>query len=1273
MIIKDNFKALLRHLQFIEEGNIFTKNFNNDIFLLVDFKNEQLEYPEVAGLKINERQTCNFSQAENAVVFECVHKLLAKGYQPKHIELEPKWKVGHGASGGRADILVKNQRDKPLLIIECKTYGKEFDKAWKETLDDGGQLFSYAQQIAETEFLCLYASEFDVKNDILLINQRVIAHRDNKKILEQGNKLLSFKDASNVKKRYEVWKETYQLEYTQTGIFEENIQAYQIGKNKYALDVDTRLITDKDKEGKYHQFRTILRQHNIARRETAFEVLVNLFLSKIVDEEENKNDLKFYWKGVVYDNYYDFVDRLQNLYQIGMRKFLNDEIMYISNDEIDNAFWAAKNRRNATKKTIKEYFRKLKFFSNNAFSFINVHNERLFNKNAKVLVEIVQMWQNLRLKTKEQNQFLGDMFEFFLDNSIKQSEGQFFTPIPITKFIVMSLPLADKIQHASEPLRVIDYACGAGHFLTEYAHQIKPLVEQYKGTELAEYYSNIVGIEKEDRLAKVAKVSAYMYGQEQIKILEEDALSDIAGVKLANFNVLVANPPFAVEGFLANLTEKQKEQYELIKTTGINSNTNNVQCFFIERAKQLMAPGGMVGIIVPSSVLSNSDATHVGTREILLKYFDIVAIVELGSGTFGKTGTNTVVLFLRRKVQKPEPAEHYQNRVDDYFDGLPENTKEQVIYQDWYLIEKYCEYTELPVVEYKKLFGATVDNIDDLDELFNTDIFKDYLDDFNGSTEIKNLKRKPIFKNKSKVEQDKELNQRLIGYLFAIEKEKLLYFMLAYESEQQVLIVKSPSGNKEQKQFLGYEWSGAKGNEGIKYSGGSTVNDIVTPLFDPNDVCNIEKINYLIQQNFLGIKPTSKQVDHVTYANVSDILDFSRKDFNKAFSLTPKKSVSINTKWELVKLENVMTIVRGASPRPINNFITSDVSGVNWIKIGDVKEDSKYIIQTEEKITQEGALKSRPVKVGDFILSNSMSFGRPYILRIDGCIHDGWLLMTDFVKELDKDYLYEILSYKTTQQQFIENAGGGVVQNLNTERVKSVKIPLPPKKVQQQIVSECEVIDKNVEQANAAIDKAKMEIEEKANDLYSKFKLIKLKSLSQPPQYGANESAILGNPANDYRYIRITDIHEDGSLNNDFQTANKIEGKYILEEGDFLFARSGNTVGKTFLYENKYGKAIYAGYLIRFKIDKNRLLPTFLKLITKSNVYKKWIIDTQTGSSQPNINGQMYSNLEIPVPPLSKQKQLVSAIEKLETKINEAKQIVENANDQKQAIMEKYL
>ena len=156
---------------------------------------------------------------------------------------------------------------------------------------------------------------------------------------------------------------------------------------------------------------------------------------------------------------------------------------------------------------------------------------------------------------------------------------------------------------------------------------------------------------KEDRLAKVAKVAAYMHGQEQIKILDADALASHPEIRQEGYDCLGSKfRPFAVERFLQPLSDADKEKYELIQATGKNSNTDNIECFFFRNAfHHLMARGGVVGVIVPSSILSNTEAVHNRTREILLQFFDIVSIAELGSGTFGKTGTNTVVLFLRRK------------------------------------------------------------------------------------------------------------------------------------------------------------------------------------------------------------------------------------------------------------------------------------------------------------------------------------------------------------------------------------------------------------------------------------------------------------------------------------------------------------------------------------------------------------------------------------------------------------------------------------------------
>jgi len=152
-------------------------------------------------------------------------------------------------------------------------------------------------------------------------------------------------------------------------------------------------------------------------------------------------------------------------------------------------------------------------------------------------------------------------------------------------------------------------------------------------------------------------------------------------------------------------------------------------------------------------------------------------------------------------------------------------------------------------------------------------------------------------------------------------------------------------------------------------------------------------------------------------------------------------------------LGDITKIVRGASPRPIHSYITDDENGVNWVKIGDVLPNSKYITKTNQKITQEGAKHSRFVKIGDFILSNSMSFGRPYIMKINGCVHDGWLSISDFENYIISDYLYYVLTSTPIQREMEQRASfGGAVSNLNADIVRDIEIIVPPFEEQRKII-----------------------------------------------------------------------------------------------------------------------------------------------------------------------------------------------------------------------------
>lgn len=148
---------------------------------------------------------------------------------------------------------------------------------------------------------------------------------------------------------------------------------------------------------------------------------------------------------------------------------------------------------------------------------------------------------------------------------------------------------------------------------------------------------------------------------------------------------------------------------------------------------------------------------------------------------------------------------------------------------------------------------------------------------------------------------------------------------------------------------------------------------------------------------------------------------------------------------------NICTVERGGSPRPINDYLTNAEDGFNWIKIGDAEQGGKYIYSTKEKIKPEGLKKTRYVQQGDFLLTNSMSFGRPYILKTDGCIHDGWLVIGNIGSIFEPDYLYYALSSKVMFDILKDLAAGSTVKNLKSDTVKSLLIPIPPLKEQKAI------------------------------------------------------------------------------------------------------------------------------------------------------------------------------------------------------------------------------
>ena len=186
---------------------------------------------------------------------------------------------------------------------------------------------------------------------------------------------------------------------------------------------------------------------------------------------------------------------------------------------------------------------------------------------------------------------------------------------------------------------------------------------------------------------------------------------------------------------------------------------------------------------------------------------------------------------------------------------------------------------------------------------------------------------------------------------------------------------------------------------------------------------------------------------------LSDIKNLNNKVFDRLLD---------KNKCQNIFLNDICKVERGSSPRPIKSFLTEKENGVNWIKIGDTKQDGKYISSTKQKITKDGAKKSKNVKKGDFVLTNSMSYGRPYIMSIDGCIHDGWFVLR-LQDDIDKEYFYYLLSSSSVQNQFKSLAVGSVVKNISGDLVKKTMLLIPSKKVQIEIKEKLSIIEKYIQ------------------------------------------------------------------------------------------------------------------------------------------------------------------------------------------------------------------
>ena len=391
--------------------------------------------------------------------------------------------------------------------------------------------------------------------------------------------------------------------------------------------------------------------------------------------------------------------------------------------------------------------------------------------------------------------------------------------------------------------------------------------------------------------------------------------------------------------------------------------------------------------------------------------------------------------------------------------------------------------------------------------------------------------------------------------------------------------------------------------------------------------------------------------------------------------------------WKVKTLDELCEIARGGSPRPIKQFITSDSNGVNWIKISDASASSKYIYETKEKIKPEGIKHSRLVSEGDFILSNSMSFGRPYIMRTSGCIHDGWLVLKDKSNLFDQDYLYYFLGSSTTYKQFDSLAAGSTVRNLNIDLVKGVKVILPPLSEQKRIVS---IVDEAFEGIDRAIANTEKNLAN-AHELFESYlnavftqkgegwekkKLGDIASFRNGINFTKDSKGEL------IRIVGVKDFKDRFWIQEDRLEYVTIDGELkeidTLRKGDVLTVRSnGNKelIGRCVLADELSEKTSHSGFTIRIRIERDNIYSAFIVHFLKSRELRKQLIDSGGGISISSLNQQGLSLIMISFPSLPEQKTIVANIDELaiETQRLEAiyKQKLAALKELKQSILHK--
>lgn len=1202
----------------------------------VDFnkiKSGEIDWGQVRS--IGRKTSSRLTKKEFFVQLYWFIYLIQSGYPTQNISIEEKVQLGRKI--GYIDLVVFDKNNKPFLVLDAKTPGEEYDKNRKLLSKSEGQIASY----------------FAYSNNLKFVG--VITAQFSSKFVNPSSFIVSTKQWKDVGSVEEYHNNNSSASLDNAFAISPHLTPYS-SKNILLKPQDLIDLTESSSSKMFHDFLTILRKHGISDKTNAFNKVLNLFIAKIVDEF-NTPDNEYLKFQVHSDEPLEELNaRIESLYAQGLRNFI--KINIDTDMDLRNIKKLIQSSDMENSKELWNAIEHLQSKTNANFQFKDVYDDQTYQDNLQILKELVSLIAPYKLKYAKKQQFLGDFFENILSNGFKQESGQYFTPIPLATFMVNSLPLRQKLKSILQDTsaynnsrqllpRMIDFACGSGHFLTEYMNQMQLIIKNTDQSSLSqlnkrhfEQFINdpfewskdyVYGLDIDYRLVKTSKVSSFLNGDGDAIIRRANGLDsftskDFAGVlhldtyskNNQKFDVLIANPPYHVDEFKSELPHLTQD-FSLARY--ITDSSSEIEALFIERASQLLKPNGYMAIILPSSILNTHSKIYVAARKLLLKKFKVVGImINPNKATFSATKVETVTIFAQRRDDNE--VELLENKISKVLNSS--NIQDVTLNNQEHYLTKYLQ----------NVFGSDFS-------------LADYNDLLKGNYKGNNINAKDYSKlvKKSKL----STNEYIL-------KEEIQRLLLYCASDNQAVIIQAPDNKQETAlELLGYQFSGRRGHEGIHPRIKHYSIEDLTLLYGHKGTY----LNQLIKAAFEGkaesIQPEEATKPYYRIKNLQELTDFNIKNNDCKVMVSQALTGRINDFGD----KNTIFLSDEADLENGTSTSAAEIQPGNFPVIAGGREPAYYCDQFNRE--------------GDVITISQSGAYAGYISYHRGPIFasDCFTIKAKPSSSYTTKDLYYLL--KDKQEQIYAFATGSVQKHVYSKDMERFRIPdyeKNPQEVHKLIASLQEKMNLQLE-ASDTINKLQV----KLNQVIDQF--IYKENKTHPLSELENENilAIKGGKRipkdRDYAPFRTNHIYPGVAnfTNNTIDLVHsktiddptfEIIKKYQLHPNDVFISAAG-TIGKVGMMP-KIDKDITVSLTENaHKIvvtDEHKVKPKYLMYILSSNRIQDAINKTVTKTGTPKLSISSLGSVRIPLPSLDIQNDFINKCNILKHKIDSQLQLL---------------